>query len=54
MLKDPKYQGVFHLLIIFFLPALLVAFFLSESWIPVIIVLTLFISAGLFIKQLKR
>lgn len=41
-IKDPKYQGILHLLSIFFIPAILVAFFLAENiWIGSSLVLIL-------------
>jgi hypothetical protein len=36
-MSSPQHQGKFHLLSILLIPALLVSFFLSDSWIPGIV-----------------
>jgi hypothetical protein len=36
-MNESEHQGKFHLLAIFLIPALLVSFFLSDSWWPFIV-----------------
>lgn len=50
-LNDKKYQGIFHLILIFLIPLLLLSIVLIQSLIITIILLLIALFTFLFIKK---
>ncbi len=49
--NDKKYQGIFHLIIIFELPLIMVSIFVLESWLIPLVVTLITIVLFVFIKK---